>query len=106
METVAPELPLPRLIWTSSGEADEEPFPMLTITSGVADPPEALAPEALPRLMTSSGAPRGTEPVAVVPVAGGWSRGGSGTGGCVAETPPVLAGGAMKLMTISRAPGL
>src|SRR5208282_2892083 len=61
METCDPELP-PRLIVTSSGEADEEPlsWPRLTTISGAVDSLEALVLDALdapPRLMTTSGTP-------------------------------------------------
>ena len=57
IETVAPELPLPRLMVTSSGGAVEELFswPRLMTISGVADPLEAAVPEAPPRLMMISG---------------------------------------------------
>ncbi len=67
IEICAPALPLPKLIVTSSGEPEELPWPRLTMISGV-DPPEALVPDAPPKLMTSSGTPEVPEPFAVAPV--------------------------------------
>src|SRR5208282_3071076 len=78
IEIVSPELPLVRLMVTSSGDAEEELFswPRLMTISGVADPLEAPVVEAPPRLMMISGTLE--DPAVVVPTdvgPTGWATG-------------------------------
>src|SRR5208282_1478148 len=94
IEIVSPELPLVRLMVTSSGDAEEELFswPRLMTISGVADPLEAPVVEAPPRLMMISGTLE--DPAVVVPTdvgPTGWAT-GNGTVLTGAGSGTVLTG--------------
>ncbi len=68
IETDAPEPPSPRLIVTCSGEVDEV-FPswMLITSSGVADPFEALPPDAPPMFRPAKFGPAKFGPAMLAP---------------------------------------